>query len=150
MLLIAMLAALSISIFTFVFLMIRAARRQMYLCAVLIKQMEATQQAERKSMNKSFAFASASHDIRASLAGLIGLIELCHGDVSPHSELETNLSQMEGCVNDLLGILSPTFLFLLLFPPLLGKLGTILCLKRLDVHNLSPIHFISKQKIKIS
>ncbi|CAL0316488.1 unnamed protein product [Lupinus luteus] len=35
---------------------------------------EATQQAERKNMNKSLAFASASHDVRTSLAGLTGLL----------------------------------------------------------------------------
>ncbi|XP_070048863.1 histidine kinase CKI1-like [Nicotiana tomentosiformis] len=50
----------------------------MYLCAALIKQMEATQQAERKSMNKSTAFALANHDVRASLAGLNGLIDLSY------------------------------------------------------------------------
>nr|POE50111.1 histidine kinase cki1 [Quercus suber] len=52
--------------------------------------MEATQQAERKSMNKSLAFASASHDVHASLAVLTGLIELCYEEATSSSKLETN------------------------------------------------------------
>lgn len=92
-----------VSISSFVFVVLRAAKREMHLCAALIKQMEATQQAERKSMNKSQAFASASHDIRASLAGLIGLIEICYDEVAPGSDLATNLRQMDTCANDLLG-----------------------------------------------
>lgn len=87
----------------FMFLLVGAARREMYLRAKLIKQMDATQQAERKSMNKSLAFASASHDVRASLAGLTGLIDISKDEVAPGSEIETNLIQMEGCTKDLLG-----------------------------------------------
>ncbi|CAK9152911.1 unnamed protein product [Ilex paraguariensis] len=68
--------------------------------------MEATQQTERKSMNKSLAFASASHNVRASLAGVTGLIAICHNQVSPGSELETNLTPMVACTKDLLGILN--------------------------------------------
>lgn len=75
----------------------------MHLCAALINQMEATQQAERKSMNKSLAFASANHDVRASLAAFTGLIEICYDEVAPGSKLETNLMQMEDCSKDLLG-----------------------------------------------
>lgn len=101
-----MIAAIIISIFSFVLLMVRAATREMHLCASLIKQSEATQQAERKSMNKSLAFASASHDIRAALAGITGLIELCYEEVPPRSELETNLKQMDGCTKDLVGKLT--------------------------------------------
>ncbi|XP_059298094.1 histidine kinase CKI1-like [Lycium ferocissimum] len=106
MLIILMLAALAVSLFTFVGLTIRAARREMYLCATLIKQMEATQQAEKKSMNKSNAFAVANHDIRASLAGISGLIDMCRNHASPESELETNLDDMQSCTNDLLDILN--------------------------------------------
>ncbi|CAK7348414.1 unnamed protein product [Dovyalis caffra] len=69
-------------------------------------QMEATQQAERKSMNKSLAFASASHDIRAALAGITGLIEICYAEVRAGSELDTNLRQMDGCTKDLVGLLN--------------------------------------------
>ncbi|KAH0992173.1 hypothetical protein GBA52_003656 [Prunus armeniaca] len=58
--------------------MLSAGKREMLLCATLIKQMEATQQAERKSMRKSLAFASASHDVRAALAGITGLIEISY------------------------------------------------------------------------
>ncbi|WOG83863.1 hypothetical protein DCAR_0103041 [Daucus carota subsp. sativus] len=78
----------------------------MGLRAALIQQMEASHQAERKSLNKSRALARASHDVRASLAGLTGLIELCHELVDPRSELEGNLVQMEACTKDLLGILN--------------------------------------------
>ncbi|KAJ1404741.1 Signal transduction response regulator, receiver domain [Sesbania bispinosa] len=78
----------------------------MHLCASLIKQMEATQQSERKNMNKSLAFASASHDLRTSLAGLTGLIELSYKLVKAGSRLETNLKQMEDCTHDLLGLLN--------------------------------------------
>ncbi|XP_022965407.1 histidine kinase CKI1 [Cucurbita maxima] len=95
-----------ISIFGFVFIVIRAANREMHLCAKLIQQMEATQQAERKSMNKSVAFTQASHDIRASLAGIIGLIEICHNEAAPGSDLNINLKQMDGCTKDLLAILN--------------------------------------------
>ncbi|KAB1223455.1 Histidine kinase CKI1 [Morella rubra] len=105
-LLIIIICTMVVSISSFVFVVLRAAKREMHLCAALIKQMEATQQAERKSMNKSQAFASASHDIRASLAGLIGLIEICYDEVAPGSDLATNLRQMDTCANDLLGILN--------------------------------------------
>ncbi|KAL8503960.1 hypothetical protein ACS0TY_022625 [Phlomoides rotata] len=53
--------------------------------------MEATQQSERKSMNKSLAFASASHDIRASLAGICGLIEICRNEVTKRDHLLTSI-----------------------------------------------------------
>ncbi|XP_073060245.1 histidine kinase CKI1-like [Primulina eburnea] len=99
-----------ITICTFVYLIVIAARREMNLCGALIKQMEATRQAERKSMNKTLAFARASHDIRASLAGITGLIEMSHNIVpklDPSGpELHTNLLQMEACNKDLLGILN--------------------------------------------
>lgn len=75
----------------------------MHLCALLIKHMEATQQAERKNMNKSLAFASVSHDVRTSLAGLTGLIEMSNELADHGSELETNLKQMQDCTQDLLG-----------------------------------------------
>lgn len=92
-----------ISIFGFVFIVIRATKREIHLCSKLIQQMEATQQAERKSMNKSVAFTRASHDIRASLAGIIGLIEICHNEAAPGSELDISLKQMDGCTKDLVG-----------------------------------------------
>ncbi|XP_028771219.1 histidine kinase CKI1-like [Neltuma alba] len=94
------------SIFSFLLLNAIMGRREMRLCFSLIKQMEATQQAERKSMNKSLAFASAGHDIRAFLAGLTGLIEMSYEEVIPGSELEANLKQMGTCTEDLLGLLN--------------------------------------------
>lgn len=84
---------------------IRATRREILLSAALIKQMEATQQAERKSMNKSIAFASASHDVRTSLAAIAGLIDLSLSSVSPQEEIRTNLEQMSSCASNLLGML---------------------------------------------
>ncbi|KAL3604773.1 hypothetical protein D5086_005632 [Populus alba] len=103
---IIMIAAIFISIVSFILLVVMAARREIHLCSALIKQMEATQQAERKSMNKSLAFASASHDIRAALAGITGLIEICYAEVRVGSELDTNLRQMDGCTKDLIGLLN--------------------------------------------
>ncbi|KAL8488831.1 hypothetical protein ACS0TY_024946 [Phlomoides rotata] len=105
-LLIVMVCGVVTIICIFVCLIIKAARREMYLCGALINQMEATQQSERKSMNKSLAFASASHDIRASLAGICGLIEICRNEVNKRDHLLTSLMQMEACTRDLLGILN--------------------------------------------
>ncbi|KAG5514155.1 hypothetical protein RHGRI_035527 [Rhododendron griersonianum] len=105
-LVILMVGGIVLSLVAFVVLIIRAARREMCLCAALIKQMEATQQAERKSLNKSLAFASASHDVRASLAGITGLIDMSRDQVAPGSDLDTNLKQMEENTRDLLGILN--------------------------------------------
>ncbi|KAK2639169.1 hypothetical protein Ddye_026964 [Dipteronia dyeriana] len=106
MLLVCMLLTVIISIGTFIFLIGRAAKREMYLCAALVKQMNATHQAERKSMNKTFALAKASHDVRASLAAITGLVEVCQDDANPQSELAENLSQIRTCTVDLLGILN--------------------------------------------
>ncbi|EOX95248.1 Hybrid signal transduction histidine kinase E, putative [Theobroma cacao] len=105
-LLVVMIVMVMISIFSFVLLMVRTAERKMCLHAKLIKQMEATQQAERKSMNKSLALAGASHDIRASLAGITGLIDLCLTDAAPRSDFEAYLKQMRNCAQDLLGLLN--------------------------------------------
>ncbi|GFP80347.1 histidine kinase cki1 [Phtheirospermum japonicum] len=106
MLLVLVLAMVVVSVSAFVFLVIRYTRREMLLCAALVKQMDSTQQAERKSMNKSLAFASASHDIRASLAAITGLIYLCREDSKLDSNLSANLAQMDNCAMDLLGILN--------------------------------------------
>ncbi|KAK7344383.1 hypothetical protein VNO77_13911 [Canavalia gladiata] len=103
---IVMMVMIFTALLNFVFINVKATRREMHLCASLIKQMEGTQQAEKKNMNKSIAFASASHDIRASLAGLTGLIEISSELVLPGSELDTNLKQMDNCTQDLLGLLN--------------------------------------------
>ncbi|XP_022757898.1 histidine kinase CKI1 [Durio zibethinus] len=105
-LLAVMIVMVVISILSFVLLMVRTAEREMCLHAKLIKQMEATQQAERKSMNKSLALAGASHDIRASLAGITGFIDLCLTDAAPRSDFEGYLKQMSSCAQDLLGLLN--------------------------------------------
>ena len=122
-LLLLMVGDMVLSIVAFVFLIVRAAKREMYLCAALIRQMESTQQAERKSLNKSLAFASASHDVRASLACIRGLIEVCRDEVAPGSDLETNLKQMETCTKDLLGKFCNFSFFLFRLHEILVKLG---------------------------
>ncbi|GMH19129.1 hypothetical protein Nepgr_020970 [Nepenthes gracilis] len=103
---IVMMIALLISMLAFLYIVGRARNREAHLCSALIRQMEATQQAERKSMNKSLAFASASHDVRAALAGLTGLIDLSYTEAAPGSDLETNLRQMDTCAKDLLELLN--------------------------------------------
>ncbi|GLT56846.1 hypothetical protein SLA2020_298610 [Shorea laevis] len=105
-LLTTMMVVVIIFVLSFVLLMVRAGRREMHLCAKLIKQMEATQQAERKSMNKSLAFASASHDIRTPLAAITELIRISKDEVLPGSDLELNIKDMESCTKDLLGLLN--------------------------------------------
>ena len=102
-LLAVMIVIVVISILIFVLLMVRTAEKEMCLYAKLIIQMEATQQAERKSMNKSLALAGASHDIRSLLAGITGLIDLCLTDAAPRSDFEAYLKQMHNCAQDLLG-----------------------------------------------
>ncbi|KAH6814336.1 hypothetical protein C2S51_023354 [Perilla frutescens var. frutescens] len=109
-LVVLMVGGVVVTICVFVSLIVEAARREMFLCGALINQMESTQQSERKSMNKSLAFATASHDIRASLAGITGLIDVCRGEITKRdpsrSDVLANLLQMEGCTRDLLGILN--------------------------------------------
>ncbi|GLJ41537.1 hypothetical protein SUGI_0859670 [Cryptomeria japonica] len=90
----------------FIFLLTRAGNREMHLSAALIQQLDATKQAERKNNQKNIAFARMSHDLRTSLAAIIGLIDLCHYDVVEGSELEMNLLQMNSCANNLLGLLN--------------------------------------------
>ncbi|GER49464.1 histidine kinase 1 plant [Striga asiatica] len=105
-LLVLVLVIIVVSVGGYVIAAVRYARREMFLCAALVKQMDSTQQAERKSMNKSLAFASASHDIRASLAAITGLIDLCLDDEKVHSNIAASLGQMSNCATDLLGILN--------------------------------------------
>lgn len=78
-----------------------SARREMCLKAALIKQKVATQQAERKSEKRSLAFVSASHDIRASLAGINGLLDMAMNEAKNGSELAKNLTLMQSCSQDL-------------------------------------------------
>ena len=102
-LLILMMVAMVISIFAFVALVVRAARREVQLCAAYMKQMEKTAQAERKTMKQSLAFASANHDIRGYLACIKSLIDVSLKHVHPSSPLASNLNKMTTCVQDLLG-----------------------------------------------
>ncbi|KAK3131775.1 hypothetical protein QOZ80_6AG0511240 [Eleusine coracana subsp. coracana] len=84
----------------------RAAERKAELKAELVRQKEALRQAERKSMNKSNAFASASHDIRSALAAIAGLVEVCRPEAQAHPNITDNLNQMGVCTNKLFGILN--------------------------------------------
>nr|XP_043633370.1 histidine kinase CKI1-like [Erigeron canadensis] len=96
----------TVSIFSFIMFMVRKASTEMCLRASLIKQKEATQQAERKSKNQNLAFVSASHDIRASLAGFDGLIEMSINDVRQVSELAKNFRLMQECSHHLHSMLN--------------------------------------------
>lgn len=57
-------------------------------------------------MSKTTAFATYNHDLRASLAAITCLIELCREDAIPNSQLAANLSQIDTNVHDLLGLLN--------------------------------------------
>lgn len=92
-----------ISLSLYIFLIVKAARREVLLCASLVKQLNSIQQAERKSMNKTTAFNRANHDVCGSLAAITGLIELCYQDTNPESELAENLTQMSTLTKDLFG-----------------------------------------------
>jgi signal transduction histidine kinase len=98
-----MLVMILVAVLGFLFIDGRAIRREMHLCASLIKQKEATHQAKRKNMNKSLAVASASHDVRTSLVGITALIKISSKLVPAGSKLASNLIQMEDCTQDLLG-----------------------------------------------
>ncbi|KAJ4850639.1 hypothetical protein Tsubulata_023974 [Turnera subulata] len=95
-----------ISIAIYIFLTARATNREMFLCAALVQQMEATQQAERKSMNKTKAYAGASHDVRHHLSTIGALIHFCQEEANPDSKLAEQLVNMETQTKDLLGILN--------------------------------------------
>ncbi|KAJ1435816.1 Signal transduction histidine kinase-related protein, C-terminal [Sesbania bispinosa] len=71
---IVMMVMIFIAIFSFLLINAKPQGEKCICVPHLIKQMEATQQSERKNLNKSLAFASASHDLRTSLAGLTGLL----------------------------------------------------------------------------
>ena len=101
--LVSFIGIMVVFIIIFLSIIFGATMRVVYLHAKNFKQMEATEQAERKSMNKTNAFNTASHDIRASLAGMTGLIQICYDEVAPGSDLETNLRQLDDCAKDLLG-----------------------------------------------
>ncbi|CAN0870199.1 Histidine kinase CKI1 [Linum grandiflorum] len=95
-LLMTMIVVLVISIFGFLLLTAKAAQRVTQLRSALIKQMEATQQAERKSLKKSLGFASASHEIRNLLTPISGFIEDCFlSAILDTSKLEEGKMQLE-------------------------------------------------------
>ncbi|XP_060960968.1 histidine kinase CKI1 [Cannabis sativa] len=93
-------------IFYFVLKNFRDAIVENYLRATLIKQMEATKLAQKKNEDQNLAFARASHDIRAPLAGISGLIDFSYKEVAPGSDLETNLRHIDKCTDDLIGIVN--------------------------------------------
>ncbi|CAM0949600.1 unnamed protein product [Alopecurus aequalis] len=84
----------------------RAGVREEALQADLVRQKEALRQAERKSMNKSNAFARASHDIRSSLAAIAGLIEVSRPEAQANPNLTYYLDQMDVGTKKLFDILN--------------------------------------------
>ncbi|XP_057517813.1 histidine kinase CKI1 [Amaranthus tricolor] len=101
-LLVIMMVAMVISVLAFVALIVRAARREVHLCAAYMREMERTSQAERKNMKQSLAFARANHDVRGYLACIKGLIQLSYTDLPPSSEVVSNMKKIETCAEDLL------------------------------------------------
>ncbi|PRQ22457.1 putative histidine kinase [Rosa chinensis] len=105
-LLILMIVIMAVFLFSYFFLMLAAAKREIQLCTKLIKQDEAIRQAETKSMKKSDAITSASHDVRNALACMTELIKISCNEVSQGSEIKKYLTQMDACTKHLLGILN--------------------------------------------
>lgn len=93
-----------VSLCAFIIIDFKAAKREMFLCAALIKQMESTNQAERKSITKSLAFAAASHDIRNGFGIITCLINHCLNEASPDSETASNLQLINNETTSLLGM----------------------------------------------
>lgn len=77
-----MIVIMAIFLFSYFFVMLGAAKREIQLCTKLIKQDEATRQAETKSMKKSDAITSASHDVRNALACMAELIKISCEEVA--------------------------------------------------------------------
>uniref|UniRef100_A0A0E0L8N1 Probable histidine kinase 2 n=1 Tax=Oryza punctata TaxID=4537 RepID=A0A0E0L8N1_ORYPU len=103
----AMVAAATVACVLMARALRRAVAREAALDADLVKHKDALQQAERKSMNKSNAFASASHDIRSALAAVAGLVEVSRPEAAAtNPNIMDNLNQMELCTNKLLDILN--------------------------------------------
>ncbi|KAL2934845.1 Histidine kinase CKI1 [Bienertia sinuspersici] len=105
-LLCVMLVVMAISVLAFVAMLVRAARREVHLCAAYMREMEKTTQAERKSMKQSLAFASANHDVRGYLACIKGLIDLSIADLPSSSEVTSNMRKMDICAEDLLALVN--------------------------------------------
>ncbi|XP_051230405.1 probable histidine kinase 2 [Lolium perenne] len=84
----------------------RSGSREAALQDDVMRQKEALQQAERKSMNKSNAFASASHDIRSSLSVIAGLINVSRTEARANPNLTYYLDQMEIGTKKLFDILN--------------------------------------------
>ncbi|CAL4925260.1 unnamed protein product [Urochloa decumbens] len=84
----------------------RSAAREASLRASLVRHKEALQQAERKSLSKTSAFAGASHDIRSALTAITGLVDVSRVEAQAHPQITRNLDQMDVCTKKLLGILN--------------------------------------------
>nr|CAB3494535.1 unnamed protein product [Digitaria exilis] len=84
----------------------RSVAREASLRASLVGHKEALQQAERKSLNKTSAFAGASHDIRSALVAITGLVDVSRAEAQAHPQITRNLDQMDACAKKLLGILN--------------------------------------------
>ncbi|XP_076892927.1 histidine kinase CKI1-like [Bidens hawaiensis] len=87
-------------------LTMKSTTNEMWLRTALMKQVEVTQQLERKSKNRSVAFETASHDIRASLAAISGTVELSISEKHQGAELATDLRIVESSTKYLQGLLN--------------------------------------------
>ncbi|KAL1833431.1 hypothetical protein ACET3Z_003082 [Daucus carota] len=85
---------------------VTASQRVSKLRAALEEQVAATAQEERKGNRRSSCYAEASHDVRASLAGIIGMVDICLTQVEPGSSLEGYIQGIQTCSQDLLGLLN--------------------------------------------
>jgi signal transduction histidine kinase len=81
----------------------RSVAREASLRASVVMHKEALQQAERKSLSKTSAFAGASHDIRSALAAIAGLVDVSRVEARAHPQITRNLDQMDVCTKKLLG-----------------------------------------------
>ncbi|KAJ8529604.1 hypothetical protein K7X08_036439 [Anisodus acutangulus] len=102
-LLVLMFVILVVVLCAIIIIVFKHARREMFLCVALIKQMELTNQAEKKSITKSLAFAGASREIRNGFGNITCRIDNCLDDASP--ELAKNLKLIKEETMGLLGIL---------------------------------------------
>ncbi|KAM3378003.1 histidine kinase CKI1 [Capsicum galapagoense] len=103
-LLVFMFVIVVVSLCSFIIIVFKAARRDMFLCAALIKQMELSNQAEKKSLTKSQAFATASHDIRNGFGSITCKINSCLDYAPP--QLEQSLKLIHDETMNLLDILN--------------------------------------------
>lgn len=143
-----------VSLCAFIIIVFKAAKREMFLCAALIKQVESTNQAERKSITKSLAFAAASHDIRNGFGIITCLINHCLNEASPDSETASNLQLINNETTSLLGMSYICYISVLFYfyfsltrTSFMGEIESLLYLTELnddhflDIEALEPVKY---------